>query len=53
MGERGVIAETQACHDDPFLHGWAYSALSADDEEMKYHSSDSSPIRCEGCEQSA
>ena len=31
MGERGVIAETQACHDDPFLHGCTYSALSADE----------------------
>ena len=26
-----MIAETQACHDDPFLHGCTYSALSADE----------------------
>ena len=31
MGERGVIAETQACRDDPFLHGCTYSALSVDE----------------------
>ena len=33
MGEHGVIAETQACHDDPFLHGCAFSAQWSADEE--------------------
>ena len=32
-GEHDVIADTQACHDDPFMHGCAFSAQWSADEE--------------------